>query len=357
MSSIDGVTISWVRTRALPRQFAFGAGSPCLGRQPGYFTAFAGAGASARWRKPWIDQETYSLFWARSLGPSYRLASADKAWKRQVPLRDSAPVMLAAQAPEVSLQRFVYAFPSGVGVAVTADLAGPQDPAALLALVARLAKDPFVTSGASAQPRAIAAVLGGLLDDAERALLGQADPGSVGEPKPVTIATVTAATDWPAAAISQADGAHRLLEGLCRLSAAPLTGTVGELTAELFDEGSHPGTTRMAVGQGRAIWSPQQWSDSGGAHRLGCYHENQIQATLLASVLLDTVRWASSQQVADLGSEVQQLLRLVVNVLGLLYGKVSDMYASAFVRRQIDESGLVPTIGAQRITLGLGPLS
>jgi hypothetical protein len=352
MSSIDGVTISWLRTRALPLQFATGAGLPCLGRQGGYFTAFAGAAGAGAWRKPWIGETSYSYFWARALGPNYVEASADKAWKRQVPLRGQAPPILCAAVRDVDLMQTVFAYPSGVGVAVTAKLMGPHDPTALLALVGRLADEPFVTGAGFTKPRAIAAVLGGLLDDAERALLGTADPGSVGELEPVTIATVTATTDWPAAVICQGDGVHRLLEGLCQLSAAPLTGSVGNLTTELFDEASRPGTTRMAIGSGRAIWSPQRSSTSAGGYRLGCYHENQILAALQASVLLDTARWASAYQVSSLGGATQQLLRPVVNLLGMLYGKVSDMYASAFVRRQIDESGLVPTIGQQRIELG-----
>jgi hypothetical protein len=357
MSSIDSTTITWLRTRALPHQVLTGKSTLSLSRQAGYVAAFAGAGAGAAWRRPWIDEKTYSFFWARNLGQYYRQVSANKAWKRQVPLRDAAPQTLTAVLPGVTLSHAVFAYPSGVGVAVTAELTGSHDPEGLLALVARLAGEPCVNGVGSAQPKAMAAVLGGLLDDAQWAVLGQADPDAIGESRPVTLATVTETTDWLATPISQADGLHRLLEGLCRLSAAPLTGTVGNLTAGLLDAGGHPGTTRIAAGKGRAIW-PDQSSVYGAVRRLCCYHENQVLATLQAGVLLDTVRWASLQPVANFNTDVEQILRNVVNVLGLLYGKVADMYASAFIRRQIDESGLVQAIGDLRIALGVGrPLS
>jgi hypothetical protein len=353
MSSIDSATISWMRTRVLPRQVLAGGGTVALSTQAGYLATFAGAGDKAAWRRPWIGDRDYSYFWSRSLGPGYRGVSADKAWKRQIPLRGAGPETLTAVLPGVTLRHAVFAYPSGVGVAVTADLAGQYDPEGLLALIARLASKPCVNGAGSAQPKAMAAVLGGLLDGAERAVLGQADPDAMGEPNPVTLTTVTATTDWAATPLSQSDGLHRLLEGLCRLSAAPLTGKVGNLTAQLLEEGRHPGTTRMATGKGRAVW-PDQSSVYGAAHSLDCYHENQILATLQAGVLLDTVRWASSEQLVGVNPAVDQILRLVVNVLGLLYGKVADMYASAFIRRQIDESGLVQTIGDLRIDLGVG---
>ncbi len=48
------------------------------------------------------------------------------------------------------------------------------------------------------------------------------------------------------------------------------------------------------------------------------------------------------------------MLRSVVTVLSLLYGKVDAMYASALVRRQIDESGLVAQVSKLRVSLGIG---
>lgn len=84
----------------------------------------------------------------------------------------------------------------------------------------------------------------------------------------------------------------------------------------------------------------------------------QILATVLVGVLLDRVRWASRQQTAGLSGDVRGLLCPAVNVLGLLYGKVADMYASASIRHQINKSGLAPTIGTLWQKLGVGgPLS
>jgi hypothetical protein len=225
----------------------------------------------------------------------------------------------------------------------------------LLTIVAALASSKVVNVAGSAQPKAMAAVLGDLLDGAERASLESGDPNAVETNRPMTIATVSATTDWPDGPVAQADGTHRLLEGLCRLSAAPLTGTISRLEDGLIAEaGSHPGTARYALGRATASSSPYQSSTPDGAHRLGCYQLNQTLAALQAGVLLDTARWAATLPVAGLSQSVKDSIAPVVNVLGLLYGKVPDMYASAFVRRQIADSGLVPAIGNLRVALGVG---
>lgn len=353
--SIGGGTISWLRTRALPRQIVTADGPYGLGRQAGYFAKFTAADEHMAWRRPWIGDESYSYFWARNLGQNYRMSSADKAWKRQVPLREAAPPTLSTTESGVAVRCDRFAYPTGVGVVVTADLAGPLDAADLLELAASLNGNKIMAVAGSAQPKTMTAMLGDLLDGAERAVLSDTDPNAVGDLKPTTVATVTATTDWPWAPVVQADAVHRLLEGLCRLNVTPLASSVGDLkTASLNEAGSYPGTSRFAVARGRAIWSPNQSCTLDGAHRLGCYHQNQTLATLQAGVLLDTTRWVSGQQVPGLGEDVKGLLRPVVNVLGLLYGKVGDMYASAFIRRQINDSDLVPLIGDLRIALGVG---
>ncbi len=52
------------------------------------------------------------------------------------------------------------------------------------------------------------------------------------------------------------------------------------------------------------------------------------------------------------------MLRPATNILGLQYGKVTDMYASQVVKADVDGSGLVPQISELRTELGVGlPLS
>ena len=355
MSSIDGVSVSWVRTRVLPAQIVGTGANTALAHQPGYLARFPAAGEHAVWRRPWIDDDSFSYFWSRSFGPNYRRVAADKAWKRQVPLREATPPVLTTSQTGVTLATDRFAYPSGVGVVVRADVIGPLDTASLLTIVAALANSNVVSVAGATRPKAMAAVLGDLLDGAERALHESGDPNAVEITKPITIATVTATTDWPTAPVAPADGTHRLLEGLCRLSAAPLTGTVGTLADGLLAEArSHPGTSRYALGRATAALSPNQSGSPDGAHRLSCYHLNQTLAALQVGVLLDTARWASTLPVIGLSQSVKDSLAPVVNILGLLYGKVPDMYASAFVRRQISDSGLVPAIGNLRIVLGVG---
>jgi hypothetical protein len=129
MSSIDGVSVSWVRTRALPAQIVASGTGNDLAHQTGYLARFAAAGEGAAWSRPWIGEESFSYFWSRSFGPNYRMAAADKAWKRQVPLREATPPVLTTTQHSVTLTVDRFAYPSGVGVVVRADVTGPLDPA------------------------------------------------------------------------------------------------------------------------------------------------------------------------------------------------------------------------------------
>jgi hypothetical protein len=248
-----------------------------------------------------------------------------------------------------------FAFPSAVGVVVRADVTGPLKPERLLEIVTALASSKTVILTGSTGPRAMAAVLGDLVDGAERPSIADGDPNAVENNRPMTIATVTAMTCWPLEPVVQGDSTHRLLEGLCRLSGVPLTGMIGRLGDGLLVEASgYPGTARYVLDRAIASSSPSQSDRPDNAYRLSCYHLNQTLAALYASALLDTARWASTFQVASLSENVRDSLTPVVNILGLLYGKVPDMYATEFVRRQIAGSGLVPVIGNLRITLGVG---
>ena len=359
MTTLDGAVLAWVRTRTQPNLLLTAGGSPTLSRQDSYLSAFTDGSDHAGWRRPWIGDDSYNYYWARNLGQNYRAATANRAWKRQVPLRDATPPVLTTSLDSVSLSCDRFIFPCGTGVVITAEVSGPLDAAGLVGLAARLAGAPVIGAPGSAEPSALAAVIGDVLDGLEEQVLGAADPGAVGEIKPTTIAAVTATSGWPSAPVVQADPVHRLLEGLCRMTAAPLSGSVGDLASALVDAArDHPDTVRLCVGAGRAVWSPDQSATPDGSRKLNCYHQNLVMASLQCQVLLDAVQWAAAQPGGSFSEDVKILLRPVVNVLGLLYGKVDDMYASNFVRRQIDSSGLVPDIGNLRIALGVGgPLS
>jgi hypothetical protein len=355
MSTIDGISISWVRTRAVPAQIIqLQVGDGLTSRQR-YLTHFATAGQWEAWRQPWIGDESFSYFWSRSFGPNYRMTAADKAWRRQVPLREAVPPVLTTAQRGVTLTADRFVFPSGVGVVIRADLTGQLTPEGALEIVAALANSQVVNAAGFPAPRAIAAVFGDLLDGAEQISVEGGDPNAVENNQPMTIATITATSDWPVGPVAAGDGNHRLLEGLCRLSKAPLTGTIHPLEECLLDEAdSHPGTTRYVLGRAVATMSPDQSSTPDGTDRLSCYHSNLTLAALHASVLLDIVQWATTVPFAGLNQSTRESLIATVNILGLLYGKVPDMYTSAFVRKLIADSGLVPAIGQLRIDLGVG---
>ena len=355
MSTLDAAVFTWVRTRTQPRRLTDVIGSPTLSRPQAFASAFGAAGgAAAAWQRPWNGEDTYNYYWARNLGQNYRAAPADRAWKRQVPLREARPPALTTSLPGVILRSDRFLFSCGTGVVVEAEIMDSLDATGLLGLAGKLATDKVILMPGSTQPRALAATLSGLLDGLERKTLGEVAQDVVGELAPLTVATVTAASDWPNTPVSQGDPLHRLLEGLCGMSAAPLNGTVTDLaTALIAGAHSHPDTVRLRVGRGRAVWL-QNAITPHDRQKLTCYHHNLSMATLQASVLLDAVRWAKSQPQGSFSEDVKALLRPVVTVLGLLYGKVGDMYASRLVECQIDESGLVADIGHLRGQLGVG---
>jgi hypothetical protein len=353
MSTIDAAMVTWTQTRAQPRRLFSAEGSPAVSRQLGYMTAFGTAMGDAAWHSPWLDDDSYNYYWARNLGPNYRAATADRAWKRQVPLREAAPLTLTTSLPGVTLKSDGFLFPCGTGVTVQAEIGGPLNAAGLLGLVEKLASDKVIITAGSTQPRALAAVLSTLLEGIEQQVLGAIDSAATGGITPTAIAAVTASSGWPAAPIGQGDPVHRLLEGLCLTSAAPLTGTVSDLgTAMVAGAHRRPGTIRYSVGGNCAIWLPE-FTTQHDSKRIICYHRNLTIATMQTSVLLDAVRLAA-QPGGTFGEDVKATMRPVVNVLGLLYGKVSDMYASAVVRNQINDSGLVAEIGQLRVRLGVG---
>jgi len=351
VGTIDDLSVSWISTRSQPGIVLDGRGSPALGRQASYLAAFD-ADQPANLQHPWEDEEEFSYYWAYSLGIAYRSVTANKAWKRQVPLRDAPSPALTTSLPGVVLSCDGLLFPCGTGLVVRAEVSGPHDAAGLLGVVEQLGRDAVVTTEGDSTARSMNAVIAGLLNALEVRQLGAVDPGAVAEMHPSTLATVTAATGWPGDPLVQADPVHRLLEGLCRASSDPLAGAVGNLAGARVDAAhDYPDTTRVSVGRGSAVWPTRP-----AAARLECYHHNLETAIVHAGVLLDAVRLASGQPAESLSEEVKALLRPVVNMLGLMYGgaKVKDMYRSNLIRRQIDASGLVPAISKLRKRLDVG---
>src|SRR5262249_6495628 len=116
MSTLDAAIFTWVRTRTQPSRLINAQGSPVLSRPQEFAAAFGrAADADAAWRRPWIDEVDYNYYWARYLGQGYRDAKADRAWKRQVPLREATPPSLTTSLPGVTLEGDRFLFPCGTG--------------------------------------------------------------------------------------------------------------------------------------------------------------------------------------------------------------------------------------------------
>lgn len=355
MATLDSIVVSWSRTRVQPLRVTAGVGHPSLGTEPAYRSAWDEALPGTPWQKPWFDEATYSNFWARELGGAYRVASGHKAWTTHTPLRRRTPPTLTCTLPDVALTCAQYLYPTGSGVLVTAEITGSREPAALLELVAQLSTA-HVVSVDGRPPTAMAAVIGGLLDDVDRVVLPAPDPDVVDEPRLRTVATVTHAPGWDAAVIESGGPVHRLLAGLCLLSAAPLTGAVAPLEELQVKEpnANFPDTVRVATGTGQAVWSPIESAQPAPSTRLRCYHRNLALASMHTAVLLGTARWATQVPVATLPADARAALRAVLGILGRKYGKSDGVYATRLGRRQIDGSELVPSISSLRLQLGVG---
>lgn len=101
-------------------------------------------------------------------------------------------------------------------------------------------------------------------------------------------------------------------------------------------------TVRVARGDGQAALSYTQQP----LKKLACYQGNLAWASLQASILLESVRWAwNTGNRPGIGNEA---MRLVINVLGRKYGRADSVYSPDLIRRQIDDSGLVAAIDAHR---------
>lgn len=354
MARIDSAVVSWSRTRVQPSRLVARAGSPRLGAETAYRAAWDEPAANPEWQRPWVDDAEYSRFWSRELGGAYRSAAGSKAWRVQAPLRRVETHTLTTTLPGVALWCDQYLYPTGSGVVVQAELHLSGTPAELLAVVAGLSSNPVVHLD-GAPPRTMAAVVTALLDDMDRVVLGAPDPNAVTAPNLRTVAVVTGGTGWTPTPIVQGAELHRFLVGLCLRSTAPLTGVVPEPAAIMMEASTRFGdTVRVAVGDGQAVWSPTQLADPVSSARLECYHRNLALAAMRTAVLLDTVRWAAQLPIANLTGDVQEAVKVVLSILGRLYGKADGVYASSLVRRQIDASGLVEAVNTLRVQLGVG---
>lgn len=362
MASLDSVHVSWTRSRVQPSRVVDAAGLPRLRDEAAYAAAWDAVSRNALpdWQRPWAQDTSFSRFWAYELKDGYRTAgvTGHQAWRKQVPLRRVPDAGLTTTLEGVTLTSARYLYPTGTGVVVNAQIDGARDAAKVLELVGRLTGE-RVISVAGSPPLSMAALLGALLDELDHAVLGGPDPAASSDPRPRTIATVTRSTGWPLTPVAGGDQTHRMLEALCRLSGAPLAGgAVGSLDRSVMETTNrYADTVRATVGDGEAVWSPfLAQSGEQQSHKLECYHGSLTLSAMQTGVFLTTARWASGLSSRQLGSSELEAVKVVLAMLGQLYGKGRDVYVASLVHRQIDDSDLVAEVRRMRIELGLGDL-
>jgi hypothetical protein len=126
-------------------------------------------------------------------------------------------------------------------------------------------------------------------------------------------------------------------------SAAGVTGAVPDPGAMLTPprRARFVATVRVARGDGQAAASCTRQP----LKKLACYQGNLAVASMQASILLESVRWAwNTGNQPGTGKEA---MRLVINILGRKYGRAGSVYSSDLIRRQIDDSGPVAATNAQ----------
>lgn len=354
--TIDAASITWICTRALPDRLASTSPGTDVATLSNYLFNFPNSNEQSGWQWPWLRDLSFSRFWSRNLGANYqRGVEPLRAWRRQVPLREASPPVLSTSQAGVKVTAERYVFPSGIGVTIRLDVTGPLDEGGLLDSLTG-AGSAILVAGAPNPAATLPQVIDRLLDDAG-SRVGFPDSGYFVQNTPIVVATITGTKGWSQAPIpiESAGPAHRFLDALSRGSRGPLTGQVGDLAASLLDSsGSFPNTVLFMLDKRLCIWSPAQSEDSSQRHKLLCYHENQSLAALHAGISLDAVQWADEVGPGSMSADLRETLKPIATALGLQYGKVRDVYASRFVRRLIDDSGLMAAIGGLRTNLGVG---
>jgi hypothetical protein len=304
--------------------FAKDTNLPSLADPAVYRTAFgdaAAGGPNAAWLMPWIAGHPQH-FWQYYLSPvtdtSFQLIKAADARSYFVPLR-VAPFAHAKSRDGVEATLEGFCYPHSTAVVATVRLR-PESPMTMpetvnAAVTARNAD--YNLSWADPKRTATHGALQSLADKAVGYLheLVRIDATALGVPlpPPITIATVIDAKG------EDDDGVlEQSLLALCPLRP-------GWQKAKLEFESEGPpqsnGDRLGAIGKGRSIWLPNQFSDvltKGRKTALGCYHRNVTLASMQTAALVSLVGRADEVLLDPNGrlisispGEVEQAIRIV----------------------------------------------
>jgi hypothetical protein len=373
---LDAIRISLVSTETLPGVLAASpprTNLPVLSQHDSYVQAFAEAASGAGpFKLPWptgADARGVHWFWHYYLKrQSPDAVQPETAWRRLVPLRSETRRLTSTQAQRGAraiLECFCY--PHGSAVVATMTIDGPlqlEDAVDRLIAAATALTYSQTVDGTTLQPQKLGTVIMRCLERMAVARQGAGQPNTDpfgGDPFSVTAVVRGQGVD-PTVALQVDSLIHRALEAFCSLRPTWRQDLLPPIdTARVPTKFGSAGTTLYAQPRARVLWFPELFTYRADPpiHKIGCFNRNLTFAAMQTQSLLGLARWAAASvaQGESLAYETGTIARNCATLLGMIYGKVDDMYRSRSLRRQIDDSGLVPTINQLRAHYGFSVLA
>jgi hypothetical protein len=367
LPEVGMLRISMVATETLPGLLANDPPKsefPTLTRNQLYLEAFtnalAGKGALAT---PWPisnGDRGVHYFWHYYLQrQAADSVQPDLAWRRLVPLRVASYRLkpIPAESVRALLETFSYPYGNAAIVSVTVDADVPLDKAVdrVIDLIKGSIFELAINNNV-AQITLNGALTTGL-DQLAKSRTGDGKGPRVSYGDPFSLIAVVRG-DGIDASIPLVNGGviHKALDGLCTFGRAWRQNVV-----PLIAEQSVPtktgaaGSALYARRVARAFWFPELFAYKTDPadrpiHALGCFHRNLSFASMQTQSLLGLASWAGDtiQAGGSLPFNVNEMVRNCSGTLGMLYGGATDVYRSSSVKRQINDSGLVPVINGHR---------
>jgi len=308
MAAVTRALLSTTWVTAYPSVLAAGDGS-LLTRTP-YMQAFTSR-ASRNLALPWEHDEPgghWSHFWSWYMGGprAARMASADGAWERVVPLRLPGALISGPDGTQARAVTFVY--PAAVSVTIYLQASGSWTLAALSSALATLRTAGVWSTAENGADRRLD-VVAAELRDRGAAFLALAPPAPGRELLFSAAAPVQATGDASDFDLANPDA------GGCLVGLAAL-GPQGRLTLpdpNLFTLSKNPrhAARVYAFSDGHAIWHPDAMLESLTTDPIGCLHRNQTELVAHIAALASMVGWAAQRcaQNAPIAISAQQLLK------------------------------------------------
>jgi hypothetical protein len=368
--TIDSLRISVIRTAVLPELLTepSPSGTNALNGRDVYVKTFSGLGpASSPISYPWPPEAASNTnqrpqrFWSFYLkGRDLRSVPAVLAWERLVPVR--AKVVSLERTPNKAqstastrarIENFWY--PHGVGAIATVSIEGsrPLEEAIERVVQAVTASTYRRCSANQEVSGTLESILSSSLDEARKEIRQGRDLAAQ-LPGLFTIATVIHGQGVdPEAAIVSGSLLHKAINACCTFRRSWQKDTTPDLEAARVPTAQRAaGSVLFARQYARTLWFPEVFTlpRDRRNHQLACFHRNLTLAAMQTQSLLGLARWGADQidEGKRLRFDVDELIRNSVIVLGLLYGKVDDIYQSLSVQREIKDSGAISTINGLR---------